>query len=656
MEDTPVTINGMVVIGIGYLPMGESDAVSNAIASIFPDYRLIIAGSGIHCLQLNDAADYLRGKFPDTNPEALMAGLCRNAVPLHIRGNHVIIRTDPCNMEKALASDELLQKILPKGRIRFTGQHLAAVRNVLRLRGEIWRIAPAPVYEKDYEDLIRRSRVSISTGTMFFYNKHTGEHFLTYSELLKIRRLLRHDKAEAAARLREIVELSHLVNNHGYPELRFFIPSDHRIDILMLEDLLFLLENTNAYESMDEAEARFDQFLTQFAAQAGPGLTADDPACDIWRATALCRLYNIDEKTTAEWSLGLGPEFYLHIKWLPGGRICGDDVIFEPDASHKVKSLIQYYRQNQNGFTAINVGSIVAPLTRREKSDEAREVYIVSLSLPDGRKKIRHIRMSKWDVLHRIKKGESLEQAISETRQYRDYIVDRLTAACALGLPIPVFREIDIEDLSEFTPFPIYYFEREYIPGIVTDKIPSAFYARKGFLPRLAYLLGKSAAACLVLGRSDARTGQVFFDDGDELIQLDENGLPDNVVMIETTGSFNDWTTPVARMLSHCLFHLSHHLEKARDQGAREDEIESAIHRFAKGLIEEIQRMQRQIDNPQLRLSALFIDRTDENGGIRNRWNGILARIRETDTEELQKIIYASPHLEFTGKASGTSP
>ena len=643
------SIKGITIIGGEFFEADECGNFKNTIATIYPKFCLmVISRGGIHADQIFVAEDYLKKSLPETEEVFLLDNLLSGVVSLNLVGHKLVIRMKLPKIELALAADEMLQRLLPKNRIQFTGLHLSEVRNALRLRGEIWRMAPAPVEEDDYSNLICQCRIHVSTGSRYLYNRHTGEHVLTYEEFIKIRPLLQENMSEAISRLKEIVHLTSLLNNQGYPELVFLTPSGQELDVSILKDIISVIGTGTLPKNIEAAEASFDQFAMSFADQAGAELTIDDPKCGKWRATTLCRLYNIDEKTTAEWALGLGPEFYLNIRWLPGARITGKTIVYDEAVNHKVKNLINYYWQSHADIISINVGSIICPMTQRNRGSEEREVYIVSLGLQDGRKDIRHVRMSKWDVKHRLKKGLSLEHSIKETNGYRDYIIDRLTAARALGLPIPLFKEIDIQDESGTDTFPAYYFEREYIPGIVTSRIPYEFYSKKGFLPRLAGLLGEAAAASLVLGRTDPRTHALYFDDGDEVIQLNNAGLPERLKMIETTGSFGDWTTPLAQTLPHCLDHIQTHIQKAEDQGITVDAIREAVKTFADGLKSEIKRMQGVLNEPDSMVYFLFSDRTNEDKGVRNRWENILNRLKTTDANELKEII----ENEFKNKYS----
>ncbi|PIP41234.1 MAG: hypothetical protein COX19_04075, partial [Desulfobacterales bacterium CG23_combo_of_CG06-09_8_20_14_all_51_8] len=318
---------GITIIGDDFFETDKNGHFINRVAILFPGYCLmVVSRGGIHATQIITAATYLSKSHPELKEADLFAALCAEAVSLNLNGNTIIIRMESAKIRLALAADELLQRLVPKRRIQFTGLHLLEVRNSLRLRGENWRIAPAPVEEKDFSNIIRHCRIPIGTGTKYLYNKHTGEHVLTYAEFLKIRPLLRNNITEASARLKEIVCFNGMLNNEGYPELVFLTPSHQKIEIRILDEVLSLLktaispETLNPGESIDKVEILFDEFSRLFASLAGPELTIDNPGNGRWRAISLCRLYNIDEQTTAEWAFGLGPEFYLNIRWLPGAR------------------------------------------------------------------------------------------------------------------------------------------------------------------------------------------------------------------------------------------------------------------------------------------------------------------------------------------------
>ena len=89
---------------------------------------------------------------------------------------------------------------------------------------------------------------------------------------------------------------------------------------------------------------------------------------------------------------------------------------------------------------------------------------------------------------------------------------------------------------------PAFYFERDYLHGLATDKLPRSKYLESGYADRLAGLLGRAAAANMIVGRALEGTKQLIFDDGDEvIIENPVTGLPDRLVVSDPSGAFSDY-------------------------------------------------------------------------------------------------------------------
>lgn len=646
----PRLINGVTIIGPELFAADESGKPLSPIASAFPEHKVIVTGRGIHAMQTQTMLDFLRHQIYKENQRELTKEeeeeIYQNSVSLLIRDPVILIRSDPAAMERIFAADELLQRLSPKDCIQFTGIQQAEVRRKLRRRGESWRISPPPHSMPDIKRFIESSRVQVNTGAIYYYNAPTGGRYITYQEFMSIRPLLRTDKHEALARLEEIFSLTRLTNNLGVRELSFFLPAERALGTDELENLIEVLAAATSGPDFDEAECLFDRFSTSFAAAAGFELSVDSPNQAAWATTMFCRLYDINEKEVEEWALGLSPEFRLNVRWLPGARISGE-LLFESNTEDRIRKLMRHYWQVQPGIVSINVGRVESSLTVRDRTGEQRDVYLVVLGLADGSEDIRIVRMIKWDVMHRVKRGTPLHQAIAETIQYRDYIFDRLRAVSELGIPKLYYTEIRLEeDIAQLGRIPVFFFDRSYVAGIVSDKIPFGSYAKSGFIVELARLLGVAAATSLILGRACPRTGHVFFDDGDEVIHIGADDLPESLTIADTTGSFTDWSTPIKDLLPHCLWHLAMHLERAKQNGIGQLELKAAVNAFTVSLTTEIQRMQRLLNRPDKNLWSLFADRTNEPGGIRHRWESILDRLQTTDVQQLLVVISGSPQLE----------
>jgi hypothetical protein len=650
----PRIVNGITVLGPDFFVTDQDGRPLSPIAVIFPNLLLLVTGRGIHAELAAAGEELLRSRILETEKRDLTEeeeqGIYDNVIALLSRDATVLIRSYPEDMERVFAADELLQRVLSKESIQFTGVHIPEVREQLRRRGENWRISPPPRSAREISQHICASRVQVKTGASYYQNAQSGERFLTYEEFMRIRFLLREAPKEAIARLKEINHLSSLVNDQGVPELSLFLPAKKRLSTNLLAGLVPVLENAAARLDLERAEALFDDFAASYAAAAGDELTVDGEKHTTWQTTMFCRLYDLDEELVEEGRLGLSPEFHLNVRWLPGALLRGSEVTFETNTDPRVHNLIEYFLHTRPDMVWINIGRVESSLTTRDRTGEEREVYLVVLGYSGDREEIRLVRLMKWDVIHRLKQGFPLSQAIGDTIRYSDYIVDRLRAATALEIPILNYNPIQfMEEIQGIGQIPVFFFDRRYVTGMVSDKIPLPYYAKKGFVIRLGRLLGIAAAASMVLGRASYRRGDLFFDDGDEVIQMNAEKLPERLIISETTGSFTDSTTPIRVLLHQCLGHLAVHLKKARERGISDEDLRAAIEAFTGALRTDIERMQALLGERSTALHSLFGDQTSEPGSVRARWKSMLERLATTDTGELADAVIASPQLaEFT--------
>ena len=642
---------GITFIGPDFFARDKKGDLLSPIASVFPKHRTIVTVRGIHAYHASIMLELLkRGSHAEHLPEIeeLELEISMDAVSLLFRDSLILVRSDPADMQHVFAADQILQTLCPKERIQFTGLHIPEVRRQLRLRGESWRVSPTPRSVQEICSYVRTSQVQVSTGLTVYYNAPTGGRFLTYDEFKRIRPLLRQDREEALARLTEIFNLFQRVNNWGNRELSFFLPAGIHLDFAGLKQVVSLLESLPASASVEQVEGAFDRFASHFAQSTGSELMVDDYHNPVWRTTMFCRLFDINEDEVEEWALDLSPEFHLNVKWLPGASVVGDELRFDPRAHRRVQGLISHFWEKSGGLISINVGHIEESQSSRDISGEERDVYLVVMTTKDEQDSIHLIRLMKWDVIQRIKMGIPLDQAVAETFRYRDYIFDRLHAAAQLGFPILSYSEIRLdEEIPGLGLIPAFFFDRQYIQGVVTDKIPAYCYKKPNFIKGLAGLLGAAATFTLVLGRASPRTGKIFYDDGDELIQFNSRSMPVRLVIIETTGSFTDWTTPLLSLLPQCLTRFRAHLDRALESGVPLPVIEGAVAIFAEALRDKLHEIKEIAFAPSSKIRLLFSDRTLEQGGIRHRWDGIIRRLKTTDVDELHGYIVNSPELRF---------
>ncbi len=651
----PRQCEGITIIGPDLFAEDNDGKLLSPIASAFPRFRAIVTLRGIHATHAAVLISYLRNKIAGRGRSKhnleLDDEVYRDMVPLVLRNSLVLIRSDSEDMEHIFDADKLIQVFVPRERIQFTGSDMDDIRRMLRKRGESWRMCTAPRSVREIEDYVRSCRMQVNTGMTIYYSARTGARFLTYEEFMRIRSLLKTDSAEAIARLNEIATLFAHRNSWGIRELSFFLPADKIVDCPVVERMASIIKLLEAGR-VEETQVIFDSFADNFAERAGASLALDDEKNADWHTTMFCRLFNIDEHEMEEWALGLSPEFHLNVKWLPGGTVINGELIFDPVTNQRVKGMLSHYWSKTGGCLSINLGRVELSLTARDISGEERDVYLVVITTKGGRESIRLVRHMKYDVLHRLKLGVSIQQAVRDTFTYRNYIADRLLAAAELGFPILSYNEIKIEeDIPGLGKIPAFFFERQYIPGIVSDKIPLAYYRKPDFIVGLSRLLGIAAAFTLVLGRASPRTGNIFFDDGDELIQFNNSSIPWRLVIIETTGSFTNWTTPLISLLPQCIERFKTHLAKAASGGVHPAVLRESACEFADSLAGKISDVMDIAST--LALRELFNDRAREQGGIRDRWEGILRRLDQTCTSAIRERILSGPELDFSSCGGG---
>lgn len=644
-------------IGPDFFATDEKGELLSRIGTVFPRYRTIVTVKGIHAYHVSILAEFLRLKMPKEErpePEVLEETICEDAVPLIFRDDLIIVRSDPSGMENVFAADQILQSFFPKERIQFTGLNIPEIRMQLRRRGECWRMSPTPRSVVEICRYLRASKVKVGTGLTVYYNEPTGDRFLTYEEFMQIRPLISLDRPEALARIKEILNLFQCTNMLGNRELSLLLSAGKHLELCELEKTASMLEELPEAADAGAALKAFDSFAALFAEAAGTELLRDDYSDPVWRTTMFCRLLGIDEEEMEELALELSPEFHLNVKWLPGASVVSGQLRFDSGVDPRTQGLIAHYWRHSGGVNSINIGRIQESQSVRDISGEEREVYLVAMTSLEGIDSLRIIRLMKWDVIHRIKMGIPLEQAIEETFKYRDYIFDRLHAAVKLGFPILAYGEIRLEQqVPGIGSVPAFFFERQYVTGVVSDKLPVSCYKSPEFIESFACLMGLAAAFTLVLGKVSFRTGKVFYDDGDELIQLGSDSIPCRLVIIETTGSFTDWTTPMQVLLPQCLDRFRVHLEKAADSGVSLQVLERSAAAFANGLCSKIDEIKRALGEPTSEIRSLFDDRPAGQGGIRDKWKAIIERIETVETSSLRDSIVNNLQLRLPGPHSG---
>jgi hypothetical protein len=182
--------------------------------------------------------------------------------------------------------------------------------------------------------------------------------------------------------------------------------------------------------------------------------------------------------------------------------------------------------------------------------------------------------------------------------------------------------------------YPIWtpYFEREYIRGIATDKLPPALFDSPEFAIRCARLLGHAAAPNIVAGRCD-RTGSPLFDDGDEVMVLDAEGMPQDIVVADHTGTFNDYARPLGE------FTAKYALTVTRRRGYLRDP-DGFAHVYCAAFEERLERIQEDYRRRRKAFDSLFLHLSaQEPGSFAYRWKSVLARLDESNPHALADLV-----------------
>jgi hypothetical protein len=177
------------------------------------------------------------------------------------------------------------------------------------------------------------------------------------------------------------------------------------------------------------------------------------------------------------------------------------------------------------------------------------------------------------------------------------------------------------------------YFERAYIRGAATDKVPPGRFADEAFWRAFARLLGAAAAPNVIVGRCTIANQTVLFDDGDEVLIEGPDGTPSQIIVADQTGTFVDFarelavtTPPYADPINRRIEILPEPAEFARIY------LDAFLESFLS--IQQKYRMRRRA------FDTLFHNRPyDEKGSFAYRWEQVLKRLDRTDPRELQEVI-----------------
>jgi hypothetical protein len=642
------------IIGETPLARDAQGRLRSVIATIFPRSRTLVTLPGIHATQrmayvhvVNNDRQQL-GLPPLTEEEEM--GEWQQSVDLIVDEDAILIRPDPDNMPLAFEADDQLQELVSKQKVKFLYVMNQKVRQSIKERGENWRIAALPRTPEDMKSMIATSRICIAGQPIYYYNRIVGTRYLTYQAFESLGSL---PPVELAAHLGEIHDYSARHNRRGCPEISFFA-SDGPFgpDDFAASDALSL--------TPDGIRAHYEMLKDRFRASVRPDLREDNPDNLEWRNLMFAALIaQRDETIPEETLLGLSSEFFMQIEWLPGGRIEDGELVFDPLfdefernpnspglrllCADKARGFIFNFVREFGDLEYVNIGRIIGSLSQRPSSAGRRDVYMAEVKQRNTpRPFVRMIRMQKWGIREHLEESKDLLRAIMEAEEYTDYILDRRLGCRQLGMNLP--PRITTRKLSEryhgsrreYEGQMIWstYFERDYIAGMATDKIPRSRYQSPPYGLRLAALLGRTAATNIIVGRMNLQN-RVLFDDGDEVVIDDAAGLPADILVADHTGTFVDYTSPLE---AHAPAYALPVIRRAPYLPNPVEFAEAYVTAFG----DRFTHIQQEYRKRKRAFDTLFNHRwRDEHGSFAYRWERVLDRLSRTDGNAVAAVLRA---------------
>ena len=399
--------------------------------------------------------------------------------------------------------------MVSKRQVKFLSVADPRVRDAIKHRGECWRLSAVPRSREAKERMVFGSKVGIHGLPIYFYNRLTGTRWLTCQEFESLGKL---EDTALARHLQEIADHALLRNRLGRPEVDFFAADLRRFGPRQFAGV------TYGQLPPDQLRAKFEELCAHFRSAVHEAFRTDDCHNKAWCERILSTLFlEGNEAQTEQILSGLSPEFFMQVEWLPGGRFEEGEFLFDPifdeAASHpedaalqrlcdpRVKGIIFNLIREYGDLEYINVGCVPESLSLdRPQKEGRRGVYLAEFLSRSERATIkRFMRLQKWGVWEHLDEGQDLLQAMRESEDYTDYYLDRRLGCRQLGMNLT--RRVSMRRLSEVytgknTRFRgetirTTYFEREYLHGMATDKVPLERYVRPGYAPKLAELLGR---------------------------------------------------------------------------------------------------------------------------------------------------------------------
>jgi hypothetical protein len=639
------------IIGPALFAKNDRGRLLSRIATIFPDDRVLVTVPGIHFFQQEVYLDWLdqerqaRGLAPLTADQRNTER--KKAVSLFVDDGSIQIRPDSDNMPLVFAADAVLQELLPASRIRFLNALDPRVHDAVKRRGECWRITPLPKSTDEMKLMIHDCRTGIEGHDIYYYSKATGTRWLTCQEFQRLGALA---DDELCRHLAEIHRYCTCQNDQGNPEVDFFGADPAFRSRLAAADF-------TATES-GALRAAYRTLQEEFCRAVAPELRRDDMENVHWRRRMYAALVPYGEDVASEEELlGLGAEFFMQVEWLPGGRIDQGELILDPILEQarpasgvpqpatvdygQARGLLFNLVREYGDLEYVNLGRVITSMARRPFPGGRRGVYLVEMKRRDSAEEIlKIIRMQRWGVREHLDEGKPLLDAVLNSEEYTEYILDRRLACRQLGMNLPVqvvtrkISEIYFGKQKRYWTTRIWspYFERDYIRGITTDMVPPSRFEDREFALRFAEHLGRAAASNIIVGRQ-SQAGTAIFDNGDEVLTEDPHGLPADILITDHTGAFGAFDTDIYQLAAA-------YAKPVNDRVAYVANRREFTDVYVGACVANFARIQQEYRDRRRSFDALFADRPrDEKGSLAYRWERVLKRLDETDLGRLEAAI-----------------
>jgi len=577
--------------------------------------------------------------------------LCARSVDLIFDPDHILIRPNAERMETAFEADEMLQGLVSKRQVVFLTVSDPRVRDAIKRRGECWRLSSIPKSREGKKKLVFGSKVAILGQPIYFYNRLTGTRWLTCQAFAGLEQL---DPVSLAAHLQEIADHSIHHNRLGRPELDFFAADLRHFGARQFAGVVF------AHLSPGQLQTKFEELKERFKSAVHETFRRDDCANESWCRRMLSTLFLDGSETQTEQILsGLSPEFFMQVEWLPGGRFEEGEFLFDPvieeAAAHpgnaelqhlcdpRAKGIIYNFIREYGNLEYINVGRIPESLSLdRPQNMGRRGVYIAEFQIRNEREPIkRFMRLQKWGVWEHLDEGKDLAKSIEESDEYTDFWLDRRLGCRQLGVHLPsrvVMRRLS-ENYQGCNPnyqghiVRTTYFEREYLTGIATDKLPLESFSKPGYALKFAALLGRAAASSMVVGRALEVGKRPVFDDGDEVARQGDDGLPSEIMLGDHSGAFGEFRQPLETFAAHYARPVNTRAKVLSDP-------REFAHAYLAAFQTQFSHIQGDYRKRRRAFDTLFKHcKYDTGGSFAYRWECVLRRLDQTDVEQLLAAI-----------------